>query len=102
VISAQPSVNAREIRPNQFRLAMAVGNSRHYRVNTIAARHFVETAQRAGVGELTMASIFEELRETAMNAARNTVTQLPKNFPEEIATAILLGINKRLLAIPAH
>jgi serine/threonine-protein kinase HipA len=102
VISAQPSVSASEIRPNQFRLAMTVGNTRHYRINTIAARHFVETAQRAGIGKRIMVSIFDELRETAMNAVRNTVAQLPKNFPEEITRAIQLGINKRLQAIPAN
>jgi serine/threonine-protein kinase HipA len=102
VISAQPSVNAGEIRPNQFRLAMAVGNTHHYRINTVAARHFVETAQRAGMGKRIMASIFDELRETAMNALRNTVAQLPKNFPEAVTAAIQLGIYKRLRAIPAR
>ena len=50
VISAQPSVNAGTIRANQFRLAMAVGNTRRYRINTIAARHFIETAQRRRTG----------------------------------------------------
>jgi serine/threonine-protein kinase HipA len=99
VISAQPSVDSGEIRQNQFRLAMAVGDNRHYRLNTIAPRHFVQTAQRAGVGEQIVTSIFEELRDTAINAVKNTVAQLPKNFPEEVATAIQLGINRRLLAI---
>jgi len=42
VISAQPSFAAGEIRPNQFRLAMAVGDNRHYRINTIAPRHFLQ------------------------------------------------------------
>jgi serine/threonine-protein kinase HipA len=99
VISAQPSVDAGEIRQNQFRLAMAVGDNRHYRLNTIAPRHFVQTAQRAGVGEQIVTSIFEELRDTAINVVKNTVARLPKNFPEEVATAIQLGINRRLLAI---
>jgi serine/threonine-protein kinase HipA len=97
VISAQPSVDAGEIRQNQFRLAMAVGDNRHYRINTIAPRHFVQTAQRAGVGEKIVASIFEELRDTAINVVRNSIARLPKDFPEEIATAIQLGINRRLL-----
>lgn len=102
VISAQPSVNAGEIRHNQFRLAMAVGNNRHYRMNTIAARHFVETAQRAGMGEKIMASIFEELRETTMAAVKDTVAQLPNNFPEEITLAIQSGIDKRLQTISTN
>jgi serine/threonine-protein kinase HipA len=96
VISAQPSVDAGEIRPNQFRLAMAVGDKRHYRINTIAPRHFLETAQRAGIGEQVVSSIFEELRDTAVNVVRGTLVHLPKDFPGEVATSIQLGINRRL------
>jgi serine/threonine-protein kinase HipA len=99
VISAQPSVDADEIRPNQFRLAMAVGDNRHYRINTIAQRHFVQTAQRAGVGEQIVTSIFEELSDTAIDVVRNTVARLPKDFPAEVAKAIQLGVNRRLLTI---
>ena len=100
VISAQPSVDAGEIRPNQFRLAMAVGDNRHYRINTIAPRHFIQTAQRAGIGEKIVFSILEDLRDTGVNAVRNTVGKLPKDFPEEVATSIQFGMNKRLKAIP--
>lgn len=96
VISAQPSVDAGEIRLNQFQLAMSVGDNRHYRINTIAPRHFFETARRAGMAEQVVSSILEELRDTAIKAVKNTVVQLPKNFPEEVATAIQLGINRRL------
>lgn len=102
VISAQPSVNTGEIRHNQFRSAMAVGKNCHYRINTIAARHFIKRAQDAGMGEKIMASIFEELREATMTAVTNTMAQLPNNSPEEIATAIQSGMDKRLQAIPAN
>lgn len=98
VISAQPSVDASEIRPNQFRLAMSVGDNRQYRINTIAPRHFPRMARHAGIGEQIVSSIFEELSDTTINAARNTVAQLPKHFPEEVATAIQLGIGRRLQA----
>lgn len=83
MVSAQPKIDAGEIRHSQFRLAMAAGNKRHYRINTVAARHSVEATQRAGTGEKIMASIFEELWETTMNAVTNTVAHLPKNFPDE-------------------
>ena len=64
VVSAQPNVEACEIRRNQFRLAMAVGNNRQYRIDTIAPRHFLQTAQRAGMGANILGAIFEELRDT--------------------------------------
>jgi serine/threonine-protein kinase HipA len=99
VVSAQPSVAAREIRRNQFRLAMAVGDNRHYRIDMIAPRHFLQTAQSAGMGANIVVSIFEELRDTVIDAVTSTVAKLPRNFPEEVAATIQLGINKRLQAV---
>jgi serine/threonine-protein kinase HipA len=43
VISAQPSVDANQIRHNQFRMATAVGDNWHYIMTTIAGRHFIQT-----------------------------------------------------------
>jgi serine/threonine-protein kinase HipA len=77
---------------------MSVGDNRQYRINTIAPRHFVQTARRAGMGEQIVTAIFEELRDTAINSVKKTLAQLPKSFPEEVATAIQLGIGRRLQA----
>ena len=96
VISAQPSVDAGEIVHNKFRLAMAVGTSRHYRINTIAARHFIETAVAGGMDQRIILSMLEEMRETVPAAVRTTLSWLPKDFPEAIATSIASGINRRL------
>ena len=35
VVSAQPSVDADQLRENRFKLALAVGDNRHYVINTI-------------------------------------------------------------------
>jgi serine/threonine-protein kinase HipA len=70
-----------ERRPNSFRLAMAVGDNRHYRINTIAPRHFLQSAQLAGVGEEIVQSIFGELRETGQEAIAQTLDRLPARFP---------------------
>lgn len=99
VISAQPSVDAHEIRQNKFRLAMAVGDNRHYRINTIAPRHFLQTAQRAGMGEQIMTLIFDELRDTAQDVVRNAIAELPQDFPGAVAAAIQSGINRRLSSL---
>jgi serine/threonine-protein kinase HipA len=99
VISAQPSVDANQIRRNQFRLAMAVGDNRHYIIRTVASRHFIQTANRAGIGEEVVASIFDELRGTAEAAIDREAAKLPKNFPEEVAGSIISGMKGRLRAI---
>lgn len=99
VISAQPSVDAGQVRYNQFRLAMSVGDNRHYIIKTVAARHFMQTASRAGVGEEVVASIFNELRGTAEAAIDRVVAELPKVFPAGVAESIVSGMKRRLQTI---
>lgn len=99
VISAQPSVDAKQIRHNQFRLAMAVGDNRHYIMKTIAGRHFIQTANRAGIGKEVVVSIFDELRGTAEAAIDREVANLPRGYPEAIAESIIAGMKRRLRAI---
>jgi len=94
VISAQPSVDEGQIRQNSFRLAMAVGDNRH--VNTIARRHFLRSAQRAGVGEEIVHSIFGELRETGREAIAQTLDRLPARFPKQVSASIRDGFLGRL------
>jgi serine/threonine-protein kinase HipA len=57
VISAQPSVDAGQICQNSFCLAMALGDNRHYRIDTILPGHFVQTARSANVGESGAAKV---------------------------------------------
>ena len=99
VISAQPSVDAKQIRHNQFRLAMAVGDNRHYIMKTIAARHFIQTANHAGIGTEVVVSIFDELRETAERAIDREAVKLPRGYPMEVAESIISGMKRRLRTI---
>jgi serine/threonine-protein kinase HipA len=76
--------------------AMAVGDNRHYRINTIAPRHFLQSAQHAGVGEEIVHSIFGELRETGQEAIARTLDRLPARFPKEVPASIQAGFLRRL------
>jgi serine/threonine-protein kinase HipA len=96
VISAQPSVDRKQILLKQFRLAMAVGSKRHYKVMWIAPRHFYETAKKSGVGEGVVRDILEELRDSAPSAVDTVVSGLPKGFPESVANSIQKGVKRRL------
>jgi serine/threonine-protein kinase HipA len=98
VISAQPSVDANQIRHNQFRMAMAVGDNRHCIMKSIAPRHFIQTANRAGIGEEIVASIFDELRGTE-RAIDREAAKLPKGYPTEVAESIISGMKRRLRAV---
>jgi serine/threonine-protein kinase HipA len=96
VISAQPSADAGQIQRNKMKLAMAVGDSRHYAIHTIVPRHFVQTAARAGIGAATLEQIFEDIRSRAPKAIEQLEQMLPADFPKEIAASIIGGFNVRL------
>lgn len=99
VMSAQPNVDAGEIRHSKMKLAMAVGDKRHYAIRTILPRHFVQTATQAGIAKTRVVNIFRELVETAPAAIEKTRSDLPKSFPAQIADSILGGLQKRISRI---
>lgn len=101
VISAQPSVDSKQILWKQFRLAMAVGSKRHYKVIQIAPRHFVESAEKSGVGKKVVNDIFDELRDSVSGIVDSIVSGLPKSFPQPIAESIAKGIKRRLRSLNA-
>lgn len=96
VMSAQPNVDAKQIRKNQMKIAMAVGKNRRYVVDSIARRHFEQTAELCRYPAQNLVDIVEELRDTAASAIDEAFAQLPKNFPESIAASIVQAAKQRL------
>ncbi|HZC17719.1 MAG TPA: type II toxin-antitoxin system HipA family toxin [Caulobacteraceae bacterium] len=96
IVSAQPSIDAHHVRNNQFKLAMAIGRNRHYAVDSIMPRHFIESAELADVGGGFVTAIFHELIDQTPEALGRTISKLPKDFPEQVATSIAGGVEKRL------
>jgi serine/threonine-protein kinase HipA len=96
VLSAQPSLDAKQIQPKAFKLAMSVGKSRHYTVNEILPRHFFQTADIAGVGHPVVKSTFNDLVANFETRFKNTVDALPTNFPKEITDSIRQAALHRL------
>ena len=96
VISAQPSVDSKQILLRQFRLAMAFGTKPHYQIRQIAPRHFFQTADQAGIGRLVVESVIQELLDGAASAVESVVASLPGKFPDAIASSIERGFRGRL------
>jgi len=96
VISAQPSVDSKQILRKHFRLAMSFGTKPHYAIGQIAPRHFFQTAERAGVGKHVISTILEELCDEFPAAMDAVIAALPAGFPEKIANSICAGIDRRL------
>lgn len=96
VISAQPSVDSKQLPWKNFSLAMSFGTKPHYKMRQISPRHFFQTADKAGIGKEIVSSIIEELRGEAMEAIDRVNEDLPQSFPVKIANSISSGIRRRL------
>ena len=96
VLSAEGAFDRKQIPNNKYKLAMSVGTSRKYRILDIAGRHFIETAQEAGIGVATMKAVLEDILETGSKAAAIAISQMPADFHPEIHDSIVKAIDVRL------
>jgi serine/threonine-protein kinase HipA len=96
VISAQPSVDSKQLLWKNFRLAMSFGSKRHYAIRQVAPRHFFQTAALAGIGKDVVPSIIEELRGEVIVTVDRVKEDLPTSFPDKIVNSISNGIKRRL------
>ena len=96
VMSAQPLYDAKQIRRNEMKFAMAVGNNRHYRLDIIRPRHFVQTAVRHGIPRNDIHQVFAEITERADSALHDVLERLPSDFPEPVTESIVGGFRSRL------
>lgn len=95
VLTAQPSLDGGQIRHKEFKLAMSVGRNRHYPVDAIMPRHFLQTAALAGVGTPLMQAIFKDLAENALKQTGAVIASLPRGFPEQLVTSVRAAVEAR-------
>jgi serine/threonine-protein kinase HipA len=79
-----------------MKLAMFVGNNRHYRIDEIKGRHFIQTAERAGLPKSIATDALEEVAEAADAAMKTIEKQLPSGFPEQIHVSVNRALASRL------
>lgn len=101
VISAQPSADAGQISRKQMKLAMAIGDRRHYGVDEVMPRHFLQSASKAGVRPALVRRVLGELLSEGERAMTSVQAHLPADFPEEIAASICGGFRRRLRRLEA-
>ena len=99
VMSAQPNLDAGHIQHNRMKLAMAVGDKRHYVVNTVMPRHFLQTVARCGLSAEFAQGILDEIQGDADRAIETTLAGLPAGFPEVLSASIIGGLRRRLQLI---
>ncbi len=61
---AQPSLDTKQTHEKQMKMAMFVGDKRHYVTECIERRHSVQTAERAGLAKFIANTAFQEIEVT--------------------------------------
>jgi len=99
VLTAQPSLDAHQIIQKQMKLAMSVGDSRHYTLRYIQGRHYEQTAKRAGLPTVLARTVLEEVAVGAETALASLEAQLPPDFPVQLYASVCNGLRSRLAQI---
>ena len=95
VLTAQPSLDTGEIPRKKFKLAMSVGKNRHYAIQDIMPRHFMQTADLAGIGKPMINALFEELAAGAENKIATLTESLPQDFPAALVDSVMAALRHR-------
>ena len=79
-----------------MKLAMAVGDRRHYIIDLIMPRHLLQTAARCGISAALVQGILDEIGNDTDRALAAVLADLPLGFPERIVSSVIDGIRWRL------
>lgn len=96
VLTAQPSLDARQIERRQMKLAMSVGNSNHYRIDEIQARHFLQTGESAGLPRSLVRKAVEDIATRMESALASLEGELPADFPPALHESVSAGVQRRM------
>ncbi len=96
VLTAQPSLDSKQISRKQMKLAMSVGRSRHYRFANIHPRHFIQTGVEAGLPKALVPDAIEQIANAAEDAFSRLEASLPKDFPEFIHASVIKAATARI------
>jgi serine/threonine-protein kinase HipA len=101
VLTAQPSLDARQVERKQMKLAMSVGNNNHYRIDEIQARHFFQTGEAAGLSPSLVRRAVEDIAARMESALASLEDELPANFPPALHESVSAGVQRRMRVLRA-
>lgn len=96
VLTVQPSLDEGQLQAKDMKLAMRVGKGRHYRVEEIVGRHFLETGQAAGFSVEQVFQIIEDIKARSSEAFDTAIAEMPAGFPHALADTIRLAFSRRI------
>lgn len=96
VLTAQPSLDARQIERKQMKLAMSVGNNNHYRIDEVQIRHFFQTGEAAGLSPSLVRKALEDIAARMEGALASLGKELPADFPPALHESVSAGVQRRM------
>lgn len=96
IVTAEPALHARQIERKQMKLAMSVGNRRYYRIDQIHGRHFLQTAERAGLSKKLASEVIHQIADLLPEALDTAANTLPKGFPEPLVEIVKAAALRRV------
>ena len=95
VMSTQHLLDDMSLQRKNMKLAMSVGNNKHYRVHEIQPRHFKQSADGAGLADGMVELALNQVSDTLPDAIATVSNSLPEDFPEALRDSIAEGALKR-------
>lgn len=95
VMSVLPALARRQVEPKQAKLAMSIGNNRHYRLGEIYFRHWEQTAKKAGFPLKDLRSLTQDLIDRGNNI-ETLVSRLGRGLSPQLTGPLVTGIKKHL------
>lgn len=99
VLSAQPSLEQRQIERKPMKPAMSVGDSRHYELDEIEGRHFIQTARQVRFPEKLVVDVLREVAPTGTKSVSNSPGRFAGRFSGIVYESVTRGLNARLSRI---
>jgi len=93
VMSVFPAIRKKELPKQKAKLAMAVGDSHHYKLIEITRRHFDQTAKACGFPKKELDRLIEDLKERVPKI--ETAVKPPEGYPIWIFESIVQGAMKQ-------
>jgi serine/threonine-protein kinase HipA len=91
ILTIYPAAKSRQIERKEIKLAMSVGKSKKYKINEINKSHWYQTAEICAFVSDYLDEIFEDLNDK-IGRLESDLTEIPKDFPEELIDVTLKGI----------
>lgn len=99
VLTAQPFFDGHQIQKKEMKMAMSVGANKHYKIDEIQGRHFMQNAQMAGVPQYIAEEALHEIVDIAEKAMQSVEEKLPSDFPEDIHQSVQKAVKSRIQSI---